>query len=124
MTKYKWNKNNMFFLTRDGDIEILHSDDESEWELFHFANQYLIKTCFEEGLDGFGRNYTDKLFIRLCFAIYFYVILTKRESVIRFQSLSCKKVGDQYIARLELTNETLEMELSEMVALLEERCRA
>jgi hypothetical protein len=41
-----------------------------------------------------------------------------------FRLLSCKKDNDRYIARLELTDETLEMELGEMVAFLEERLRA
>ena len=122
MTKYKWNKNNKFFLTRDGDIEILHSDDRWEWELFHFVDQQHGVRMEDEELDMFGRNYTDKLFIRLCYVVHGYVIFTLKRSN-PFQSLSCKKVGDQYIARLVLSNETLEMELSEMVALLEKRMK-
>jgi hypothetical protein len=112
----------MFFLTRDGDIEILHSDDEWEWGLFNYANQCLYEhNCITEELDVFGRNFTDKLFRRLC--TLSHIIWVGCKKVVSFQSLSCKKVNDQYIARLELSNETLEMELSEMVALLEQRLK-
>ena len=120
-TTFGWNPDNMFFLTRDGDIEIFHSDDEWEWGLFHYVNQVITDESFKEKSDHFGRNYTDNLFIRFCFAVHMYWVQNKE--MFSFQSLSCKKVGDQYIARLVLSNETLEMELSEMVVLLEERLK-
>jgi hypothetical protein len=124
MKTYKWTKENKFFLTRDGDIEIFHSDDEWEWELFHFGNQYL-EECFGEGIDMFGRNETDKLFIRLCFAVHYYVIVTtaKNNVSVTFKYLSCKKIDNQYIVHLELSNETLEMELNEMATLFEEKAK-
>ena len=79
MTKYKWNKNNKFLLTRDGDIEILHSDNEWEWELFHFVDQQHGVRMDDEELDMFGRNYTDKLFIRLCYFVHGYVIIYSKK---------------------------------------------
>ena len=115
-----WNSENMFFLTRDGDIEIT-SFGYPKYEkngLYHYSRQGMYAES-EEELDVFGRNYTERQFIRLCCFVFGY--LMDKEKM--FQSLSCKKVGDQYIARLELSNETLEMELSEMVVLLEKRMK-
>jgi hypothetical protein len=117
-----WNKDNMFFLTRDGDIEITEYD-----KLFYYGNQCLADgSRVKEEPDVFGRNYTDKLFIQLCIIVHIHLVYAPNT----FQSLSCKKVGERYEVRLELLgdqftgDETLEMELSEMVALFEERCRA
>jgi hypothetical protein len=120
MKKYKWTKDNMFFLTRDGNITIRSSGDDNEWELFHFANQYLVKECFEEGLDEFGRNYTDKLFIRLCFAAYFRFVLNEQQGT--FKSLSCKKARDRkYHVTLQWDDKAVMMTLPEMVEWLEKR---
>jgi len=120
-TEWNWNSANMFFLTRDGDIEIHHTDDEWEYGLFHYANQWADGGHRVKELDRFGRNQTDKMFIHLCACLHGYVVCTDS---VTFKALSCKKVGDQYIVRLELADETLEMELSEMVAELETRCKA
>ena len=116
-------KDGLFFLTRDGDVEIRHSAGNKtvdEPALFHYANQWLAERPLTKDIDEFGRNYTDKLFIRLCIVVlnYVNVILPYPHT---FVALSCKKVGEQYVAKLELSNETLEMELAEMVALLEAR---
>ena len=106
----------MFFLTKTNGVEIT-----SFQEVFNCGNQALLDPRRPDlDFDKFGRNYTDRQFVELCFNIY-RSFLIKQDS---FQLLSCKKVDDQYIARLELSNETLEMELSEMVVLLEERCKA
>ena len=110
-----WNADNMFFLTRDGDIKIVHSETDpvttiDEPALFHYANQCCFERPFpKESVDVFGRNYTDKLFIRLCEIVYCLA------PYLGFKSLTCKKVDDQYVVRLELRDETLEMELGEMV---------
>ena len=116
-----WNSENMFFLTRDGDIEIttVGFPDQGQKGLAHYEQQY-IRAYSKDEFDEFGRNYTDRLFIRFCAVVFDFVDWGENTT---FQSLSCKKVNDQYIARLELSNETLEMELSEMVALLEQRLK-
>lgn len=80
------------------------------------ANQFLYERP-KETLDKFGRNYLDKMFVQLC--IYIYNPTKKHE----FKSLSCKKVGDEYMVRLERGDEILEMELLAMVALFEEQYR-
>jgi hypothetical protein len=105
------NSDDMFFLTRDGDIEITYTD------VFHYANQCLYEQCITEELDKFGRNYVDKLFIWLCNLVH----LLPTVADVDVERLSCKKDGDRYIVRLQLSNETLELELSEMVALLERK---
>jgi hypothetical protein len=109
------NPDTLFFLTKDESIEIFHSDNDWEYELLHYGNQCRGIGKKEE-TDEFGRNYTDRLFVRLCLLVY-----VKSRKI--FRSLSCRKVDERYIARVELSDETLEMELSEMVALFEERCR-
>ena len=115
------NSDDMFFLTRDGDVEITSYDypERKKGGLYHYAWQG-IETNSQEELDAFGRNYTDRLFIRLCDTV-FGMVMGKEDT---FKSLSCKKVGDQYVVRLELSDETLELELTEMIAVLEQRCRA
>ena len=113
-----WNKDNMFFLTRDGDIEITQYG-YPKYEVggvYHYSRQGVLAET-EEELDEFGRNCTDRQFIRLC-GFVFGLLMNKENT---FQSLSCKKIDDQYIARLELTDETLEMELSEMIPFLAQR---
>ena len=118
-SEWNWTKDNMFFLTRDGDIEISHSDDDWEHCLFHYANQVSLPGChLVEGVDEFGRNRIDRLFIRLCVLIHVYVICNTE---IMFKSLSCKKDGSEYRVHLELNNETLEQSLAEMVSVFERR---
>jgi hypothetical protein len=118
-TEWNWNKDNMFFLTRACAIEIPHSDDEWEHGLFHYANQCSLPGGhLVADLDEFGRNQIDKLFIRLCLIVHIYVM---GNDDVKFKRLSCKKIGARYVTRLEFSNETLEMELPEMVALLEQR---
>jgi hypothetical protein len=121
VTRFGWNSDNMFFLTRDGDIEILHSDDDWEWDIFNYANQCLMENRISEKVDVFGRNYIDKLFIRLCLLIHLYWCYVKDHGV-AFKLLACNKIDDNYIVRVVFSNETLEMELSEMAVLFEERC--
>jgi len=111
------NSDDMFFLTRDGDVEVtfvefLHC---GRGGLYWYARQYILSNSKEE-FDEFGRNYTDRLFIRFCAAVFDIVGWDENSS---FKLLSCKKNGNQFIARLELTEVTLEMELSEMVTYLE-----
>jgi hypothetical protein len=117
------NSDELFHLTRDGDVEATYlgfpNARKNVGSLYHYAWQY---TCSEskEEFDEFGRNYTDRLFIRFCASAFENVDWDKGENS-KFKYLSCKKVGDDYIARLELTDETLEMELGAMVELLERR---
>ena len=115
------NSDDMFFLTRDGGIEINHVGfpNRGQGGLYYYAWQGVCADSKEE-FDDFGRNYIDRLFIRFCEAV-FGIVMGKEET---FKSLSCKKVEDRYIARLELSGEILESELTEMVTLLERRCRA
>jgi hypothetical protein len=84
-----------------------------------YAWQYICSNTKEE-FDEFGRNYTDRLFIRFCAAVFDIVDWDKEENS-KFKTLSCKKNGEGYIAHFELTDETLEMELCAMVELLEQR---
>jgi hypothetical protein len=56
--------------------------------------------------------------------VYTYVTCPTMFGEIGFRSLSCKQNGEEYIARLELSAETHEMELSEMIVLLEQRVNA
>ena len=106
-------KNRFFFLTRIDEVEI-----SSFREVFNCANQCLL-SCDKE-VDEFGRNSLDRMFVRLCHAVY--ILLLAQEK--RFKSLSCKKFGEQYVARLELSDEILEMGLADMTALIEQRCKS
>jgi hypothetical protein len=114
---YKWNKDNVFFLTKEGHVEVTaygHPKLE-DGSLYWFADQ---SWHGNSGVpDGFGRNQIDIWFVQLCNTLFGY-LMCKEET---FRLLSCKKDNDRYIARLELTDETLEMELGEMVELLEKR---
>ena len=109
------NSDEMFFLTRDGDIEITSYGYPKleDGSLYYYADQVWLGGG--QIPDNFGRNQIDIQFIRLC---HILSICLQEET---FKSLSCKKVGEKYIARLELTDETLEMALAEMVALFEKR---
>ena len=125
-TIFGWNADNMFFLTRDGDIEITtvgfpKSAEPEPGTLYHYANQCLLdrKLDDKDANDEFGRNYTDKMFIRLCETVFVY--LTGKEDT--FRSLTCRKDGEKYIARLQVTGMTLEYELEFMVELVEKMCR-
>ena len=111
----RWDKEKMFFLTRTDGVEITSFE-----EVFNCGNQALLDPRRPDlDFDRFGRNYTDRQFVELCMTIYLLFICEEGQ----FQHLSCRKVGEQYIVRLELSNETLEMELSEMVALLPQRIK-
>ena len=111
----KDNREKMFFLTRTDGVEI-----SSFEEVFNCGNQALYDPKRPDlEFDRFGRNYLDRQFIALCEVIY-YFFLEQKDS---FKHLSCKKVGGHYIVRLELNNETLEMELSEMVTAMSQRCK-
>ena len=106
----------MFFLTRTDGVVI-----SSFEEIFNCGNQALYDPKRPDlEFDRFGRNYLDRQFVELCWAIYLYLLAGKEET---FQSLCCKKDRDRYIVRLELSKETLEMELSEMVDLIVQRCK-
>jgi len=119
-----WNADNMFFLTRDGDITILHSDEEEsnptlhEPVLFRYSNQVAWERPPKDTIDEFGRNYIDKMFIRLCEIVH---VLAAWHA---FKSLSCRKIDDVYIARLEWDDEVIEMELCAMVNDLSQRYKS
>jgi len=114
------NSDDMFFLSRDGDIEITSYGYPKleDGSLYYYADQVWLGG--REIPDNFGRNQTDILFIRLCHIVSLY-LLGQEDT---FKLLSCKKVGDQYVARLELTGMTLEYELEFMVELIEKMCSA
>jgi len=111
--KFGWNANNMFFLTRDGDIVL------TSWQelTFRYASQWLPDDAYlHEELDEFGRYYIDKRFIHVCQLVSVYAM---DEDL--FKSFSCKKTENGYIVRLEYGDEELEMELFEMSLLLPKR---
>ena len=119
------NSDEMFYLSRDGDIEITflgfinaHLTRNGLYGLYWYARQSICASSKEE-LDEFGRNHTDRTFILLCDAVFNIAGCDDKNT--SFKSLSCKKQGEQYIARLELTDETLEMEMSEMIPVLHRR---
>ena len=115
------NSDDMFFLTRDGNVVITDVGypgskgyDYRSGTLYYYARQS-VQANSNEDVDEFGRNYIDRLFIRLCDAV-FGRVMGKEET---FVSLSCENTGENYEVRLELTDEILEMGLAEMVALFE-----
>jgi len=105
--KFGWNKDNMFFLTRDNPVEITSVED-----LSRYANQCLFDV--KEEPDEFGRNYIDKMFIGLCMELDAFVTCTHEPDVV-FKSLSCEKIGDEYMACVKYDDVILEMELVKMV---------
>ena len=119
------NSENMFFLTRDGDIEIttVGFPKRENGGLYDYARQ-VIDVRSQEEFDVFGRNLIDRQFIRLCLLVFGY--LANKENA--FHSLSCKKVDDVYAVVLTLNVEIngrkmlqeTEAELSNMVLLVEE----
>jgi len=122
---FGWNADNMFFLTRDGDVEITEVGFPPEKfpdvkGLFYYGNQVLQNhgtKSDDPEFDIFGRNRIDRQFIHLCLSV-FGLTMDIEDA---FISLSCKKVDDKYAVRLQLTDETLEAELPEMIQLVEER---
>jgi hypothetical protein len=109
------NQEKMFFLTRTDGVEITSIED-----VFNCGNQALYDPQRPDlEYDRFGRNYTDRQFVELCMTIWFLSL----QEIIVFKFLSCKKINGQYIIHLELADETLEMELNEMMALFEERAK-
>ena len=106
------NSDDMFFLTRDSDVEITcvgHSPYKVGG-LYHYARQGILADSTEE-LDAFGRNKTDRLFIQICEAVFNFVSWRDGEML---HSLSCKKEGDKYMARVRYNDVDLEMEVVEM----------
>ena len=80
-----WNSENMFFLTRDGDIEITtfgYPKCESGG-LYHYSRQG-VDLINPNKLDVFGRNRIDREFIQLC-GLVFGLFMRNEDS---FQSLS------------------------------------
>jgi hypothetical protein len=98
---FGWNADNMFFLTRDHPIEITEVD-----KLFYYGNQALFDV--KDGLDEFGRNYIDKIFISLCLGLH---IFFSPPSNAAFKSLIAWKDGDNYIARLRYNEVDMEKEI-------------
>jgi len=120
------NSDDMFFLTKTYTVEITtigypgnDGYPYSNESLCHYAWQG-IKADSTEELDMFGRNRTDRLFIQMC-ELVFGLVMGNEDT---FKSLSCKKENDHYTAKLELTSETIEMELTEMVKELQHRAAA
>ena len=111
---FGWNAENMFFLTRDGDITITEVGfpKRAEGSLFYYANQCLYEYPLTSETDKFGRNATDVMFIRLCGLI---------PHTERFKSLTCKGVEGIYYARVELDGDIVEGELSHVVDVFTER---
>jgi len=110
--RFGWNAANMFFLTRDvtdTNSHVITSMDA----VLRYSNQCLFD--MDDELDAFGRNYTDKIFIRLCMLVW-----VARHRFMAFKSLSCKKVEGAYIVRLQYDNNVIEMELLEMVRYFEQ----
>ena len=96
-----WGKN-LFYLTQAGSVEVLHTDNEWEWGLYRYADQYVHEgKQVTEGVDRWGRNRTDKLFTLLCYLVHFYAVINPK---LTFRSLSVKKNEDgKYIALLITT---------------------
>ena len=106
------NSDEMFYLTRDGDIEITcvgHSPYKAGG-LYHYARQGILADSTEE-LDAFGRNRTDRLFIQVCEAVFNFVSWKEGE---QFKSLSTRKDGALYLVRVQYDDVDLEMEVEEM----------
>jgi hypothetical protein len=113
---YKWNKDNIFFLTREEYVEVTaygHPKLE-DGSLYYYSCQ--IWYGYDGISDEFGRNEIDRQFVLLCNNLFVY--FSGQEE---FKSLSCKKIGERYVVRLESSKETLEMGLSEMIDLFDER---
>jgi len=85
------NSDEMFFLTRDGDIEVSFVGFVpcNKGGLYWYARQSVCADSKDE-FDEFGRNYTDRLFIRFCDLVFDIVEWEDRSSV--FKRLSCKKL--------------------------------
>jgi len=114
---YNWTKDNVFFLTRSGNVEITSYGFPKleDGSLYYYSCQswYGGRSIPDE----FGRNKIDRLFAQLCDVLFVHFMCQEH----LFQSLTCKKKGEQYIVYLRSTDESLEMELAEMIALLEQR---
>ena len=113
--QYGWN-GKFFLLTRDNTVEITETgeDDYSKkGTLFFYANQVLCGSRpGNEHPDEFGRNYLDQVFIALCIRIQ--GIVAYATSPKTFKSLTTRKDGDKYLARVRYDDVDLEMEVEEM----------
>ena len=126
LEKYGWD-GKFFLLTRDHTVEITSVgggyDDVPMYEkgsLFHYANQCegMRDTEPNEKVDRFGRNYLDRLFVRLCLYIYLYVFPDNP-----FKSLTSRKDGDRYMVRVQYDDVDLEMEVVEMFHYFDEKLK-
>lgn len=122
---YKWDKDNVFFLTREGRVEIISYGYPKleDGSLYYYADQVWLGG--DQIPDKFGRNQIDSLFIRLCYRLSIY-LLGKEDT---FKSLRCEKIAangtddEYYRVWLELTNETQSLSLAGMIEYLEQQMK-
>lgn len=114
----KDNQEKMFFLTKTDGIEITSIE-----EIFNCGNQALYDPRRPDlEFDRFGRNYTDRLFVEFCGAIWLWFDPLNLSQ--KFHSLSCKKEKrGKYIVSLQWNDKAKRGELEEMVNWLEERMK-
>ncbi|MDO5579557.1 MAG: hypothetical protein Q4G69_00330 [Planctomycetia bacterium] len=108
----------MYYLTRHDSITIT-----SDEELFFYANKWpIVGEESLQGIDRFGRNRTDRIFLYLCKAVHSYTFQWPDDGTVpKFHSLFCRKEGDKYMVKVVLNTETVEGELFEIFTLYDKR---
>ena len=126
MTKWHWNQDNMFFLTRTPVVEITTVGDPCDVDCDLTGTLYQFSDQCIKGIpipDQWGRNHIDQQFIALCDKLYVMATCTKTV----FHSLTTRKDGNRYLVRVQYDDVDLEMEVVEafhyFTKLLEEQKR-
>jgi len=117
MAKWDWTQNGLFFLTQTPEVEITtvgggHDDVDFFHEgcLYLFGDQCVYNEVEQEGVDRWGRNVIDRMFVAICSK--FWVLTTV--GLIEFHSLTARNDGDKYLVRVRYDDQDLEMKVEEM----------
>ena len=110
---YGWD-GKFFLLTRDHTVEITETGEDDynkKGTLFFYANQVSYKPTEREGVDKFGRNYIDLLFLQVCIGVQCLCVFADPQRC--FHSLTTRKDGDRYLVRVRWDDMDVEIEVEE-----------
>jgi len=117
MAKWDWTQNGLFFLTKMPVVEITtvgggHDDVDFFHDgcLYLFGDQCVGNEVEIDGIDRWGRNFTDRAFVAICDKLW----LATTVGIIVFHSLTTRQDGDKYLVRICYDDLDLEMEVAEM----------
>jgi len=115
--KWDWTQNGLFFLTQTPVVEIItvgggHDDVDFFHDgcLYLFCDQCVITDIEKEGVDRWGRNVIDRMFLAICEKLWVLTMVND----IAFHSLITRKDGDKHLVRVRYDDVDLELGVEEM----------